>query len=64
MIYKIWMEIEEIDDDKGHYESLDCPVSLRAFDTLEEAVKFQEEMSSAHYQIIPQVGEEEARINE
>lgn len=44
MKYKVWMEIEEIDEDSGHYESLECPVSLREFDTLEEAVEFQNKM--------------------
>lgn len=50
--YKVWMEIEEIDDDKGHYESLECPVSLREFRTLDEAVKFQGDMSEAHWEIL------------
>jgi len=36
--YKVWLHIEEIDEDEGHYEDLDVPESVGGeLETEEEA---------------------------
>ena len=36
--YKIWLEIEECDDEKDHYEDVsDFPVCLGEYNSIEEA---------------------------
>jgi len=42
MIYKVWIHIEEIDEDKDHYLDLGTPYEAGKFDTEAEAVKFVE----------------------
>ncbi|MDR3715925.1 MAG: hypothetical protein P4L51_24195 [Puia sp.] len=42
--YKIWIEIEEMDEDDDYYSDIGEPVSCGLFDTLEEAVAFQNEI--------------------
>ena len=37
MQYKLWLEIEEIDEGADHYEDVGVPESLGEFDTEEEA---------------------------
>ena len=38
MIYKIWISIEEIDEDQDHYQDVDMPDSIGGeFDTLQAA---------------------------
>jgi len=39
-IYKVWVHIEEIDEERDHYEDLDMPDSLGVFDTPDEAREF------------------------
>lgn len=36
-VYKIWLHLEEIDEDKDHYEDICMPVEIGAFDNQEEA---------------------------
>ena len=41
-VYKIWIEIEEIDEENGVYEDAAEPISIGGeFDTLEEAIAFR-----------------------
>lgn len=43
MIYKVWLTIEEIDEDKDHYVDVSEPVSLiQKFNSREEAVDYLE----------------------
>jgi len=42
MIYKVWIHIEEIDENKDHYLDLGTPYEAGKFDTEAEAVKFVE----------------------
>jgi len=43
MIYKIWIQIEEIDEGKDHYLNISEPYEACKFDTEIEAVKFVED---------------------
>ena len=38
--YKVWLQIEEIDDDADHYEDVGEPMPLMDFNTIEDAEKF------------------------
>jgi len=40
MRYKVWVSIEEINEETDHYEDLAGPDPLGAFGTLEEAAAF------------------------
>ena len=42
MIYKVWIQIEEIDESKDHYLNICEPYEAGKFDTEAEAVKFVE----------------------
>ena len=42
MIYKVWIQIEEIDESKDHYLNISEPYEAGKFDTEAEAVKFVE----------------------
>jgi predicted RNA-binding Zn-ribbon protein involved in translation (DUF1610 family) len=42
MIYKIWIHIEEIDEDKDHYEDIDEPYVAGSFNTKLAAKRFVE----------------------
>jgi len=42
MIYKVWIQIEEIDEGKDHYLNIGEPYEAGKFDTEAEAVKFVE----------------------
>ena len=45
--YKVWVEIEEIDEEEGTYEDLNAPRStITEYNTLEEAVAVQHEIVS------------------
>jgi predicted RNA-binding Zn-ribbon protein involved in translation (DUF1610 family) len=43
MIYKVWIQIEEIDEDKNHYLNISEPYEAAKFDTEADAVKFVED---------------------
>jgi len=43
MIYKVWIQIEEIDEGKDHYLNISEPYEAGKFDTEIEAVKFVED---------------------
>lgn len=38
--YKVWVQIEEINEEEGHYEDVGLPDSLAEYDTLEAAQAF------------------------
>jgi len=40
--YNVWSEVECIDEDAGTYDDMECPRSITEFNTLKEAVAFQE----------------------
>jgi len=42
MIYKVWIQIEEIDESKDHYLNLGLPYEVGKFETKGKAVKFVE----------------------
>ena len=42
MIYKVWIQIEEIDEGKDHYLNIGEPYEAGKFDTEAEAVRFVE----------------------
>jgi len=42
MIYKIWIHIEEIDEDKDHYEDIDEPYQAGSFNSKLAAKRFVE----------------------
>jgi len=43
--YKVWIDIEEINEDEGTYEDLQVPMSTRTdYRTLEEAQRVQQEI--------------------
>ena len=47
--YKIWIDVEEIDEDADSYESCECPQSLREFRTEKEAVAFCIDLVDRHW---------------
>ena len=38
--YKVWVYIEEHDEDEDEYQDIDLPEDLGEFETLEEATEF------------------------
>lgn len=43
MQYKVWLEVEEIDEARNHYQNIDLPFAgLATFDSREAAVSFAE----------------------
>lgn len=38
--YKVWVHIEEYDEDEGEYQDIDLPEDLGEFETLKEATEF------------------------
>lgn len=40
MRYKIWVQIEEIDDDADRFENIEQPVCIKDFDNFPEAHRF------------------------
>lgn len=42
MIYKVWVEVEEIDDNSDHYERCGDTVAVAIFKTEVEALNFQD----------------------
>lgn len=52
--YKVWIEIEEYDEDTGDSVNLDGPgASVREFDSLERAETFVEDLTSYALQSAP-----------
>lgn len=40
-IYKVWVEVEEINEDKDHYQNIDLPfASCAVFENEESAINF------------------------
>ena len=44
--YRVWMQIEKIDEEDDCYENVSEPVPLGDFDTLEEAEAFQQTITT------------------
>jgi hypothetical protein len=44
--FKVWVHIEEIDEEEDLYEDVDLPFSVGEFDTVEEAEKLCEAIST------------------
>ena len=42
MIYKVWIQIEEIDESKDHYLNIGVPIEAGKFDTDAEAMNYIE----------------------
>ena len=40
--YKIWIEIEKINEGKGVYKDVDEPISIGEFDNLKKALLFRD----------------------
>lgn len=47
--YKVWVDVEEIDEDAGSYICCECPQSLREFATEKEAIAFANQLNDAHW---------------
>jgi len=47
--YKVWVEIEEIDEEADSYVCMECPQSLREFATEKEAIAFANQLNDAHW---------------
>lgn len=50
--YKIWTEIEEIDEENGTYIDQENPLSVTEVKTYEEAIRIQYEIRETYYQSI------------
>ena len=49
--YKIWIEIEELDEEADNYRDLEDPISVGGeFDTEEDARAFRDLLSDIEYQ--------------
>lgn len=46
--YNVWTYIEEIDEDKDHYEDVGEPLSIGEFDTFGEADSYREGIRNEH----------------
>lgn len=58
--YKVWIEIEEYDDETDHYDDLDAPFGPTAtFATDEEALAFAERLHAIGQEIEPTDEEDE-----
>ena len=44
--YKLWLSIEEIDEGQSHYQDVDLPTCLGAFDSKESAISIAEHIHS------------------
>ena len=42
--YKLWLSIEEIDEDQFHYEDIDLPTSLASFRSQDSAIAFADHL--------------------
>lgn len=49
--FKVWISIEEIDEEHDVWENIGEPESLATFDTLEEAEAFLNDVYDKHYDI-------------
>jgi hypothetical protein len=47
-LYKVWLEIEEIDHEEDHYEDVGEAIDLAVFGTLEEAEAFAQTVEENH----------------
>lgn len=47
--YKVWVEIEEIDEEADSYVCMECPQSLKEFATVNEAVAFANDLHDSHW---------------
>jgi hypothetical protein len=46
MKYKVWIEVEEIEEERDHYQTLPFPEELGCFDTEEEAWELLRQIAS------------------
>ena len=51
MEYKVWVQVEEIDDEEGHFENIGDPDEFGCADTLEEAQKIAEGIFSQEQEL-------------
>lgn len=49
MYYKVWIQIEQIDDDNDTYENVEEPLEIGVYDTLEEAIEIQTAIHKQHW---------------
>jgi hypothetical protein len=45
-VFKVWIHIEEIDEDEDLYEDVDIPYAVGEFNTLEEAEKLRDAINT------------------
>ena len=50
-VYKVWVHVEEIDEDEGHYEDVGIPESIGEFETQEEATALQQQLVRASWDL-------------
>lgn len=46
MIYKVWIHVEEIDEDHDHYEDVREPYPVGEFNSLEEAEELADQLET------------------
>ena len=51
MRYKVWIEVEAIDEDADHYERCGEPIDVGVLNTEEEALCFQAELETLAWTI-------------
>ena len=44
MKYKVWIQIEEIDEEKDHYENITEPECIAEFDSLKDAEEYADKI--------------------
>ena len=61
-VYRVWADVEEIDEEAGSYVCCECPQSLKEFATEKEAVAFAVSLSDANWD--GPIEEEETKLNQ
>ena len=51
--YKIWIEVELIDEEEGVYDNIGMPISVAITETFEEAEEIQQQISDMCLDILP-----------
>jgi len=57
MIYKVWIHIEEDDEEKDHYQDIEEPQWLAEFDSLAEARQYVETLPHKPAKLVDRLSE-------
>jgi len=60
-VYRVWAEVEEIDEEAGSYVCCETPQSIKEFATEDEAVAFAISLRASHWDgpVVEEPGNEE-----